>query len=676
MCPSCGQKMRRCPWCGETIPWVHTARVTPCCGRSAKYVRIQGANVPLLSRGEALEDGPVYFRIAEAVYHTDFSTVYRVTPVKRLGDPFVLDGEAPPASLCLKEFVTDPGAPRDPLPPDVAERLAKLRHRNIVPFYKSWSENHRRFTLSGWADGETAAQRYLNARQSAPAPVLRRIAEETLDGLMALAAPEIGLLHGDITPFNLVFGEGDRPLLIDFGSLQRLDAAEPPHEFTPHYAPLEFYPPERLPETWRDRADLAPGAASDRYMLGATLTALAVGLDAAEIQQETDLPVVVAAPERALGTAQARLGALRPDLPRAFNLWVDDMLALAPQDRFASHEAAAKALKSGARGMNRATSGGGAATPQSAAPGGASRQLRYPRGKGWGAVRRFFSLPVLLALLALSLLLRYPSALRHPGQLPNLLLADIALRSGQPQAALDRLDGVSADPRSWDAQILLSEAQERLGARRNALQRLRRAAAEPGAPGRVKRAYRRAARDAGIASLSDGLRALNQGEQYRAYVLLTQATALGARSALGDKALIRLALERGKTQEARQALERYLAARPQSGWGHLLAARQALAADDWRAAHEYVARAMKEAARPPAEQTDPVPAAEVAATVRRVASALIASLPTDPRTIRSRAKAQEALERLEMARDLQPTLALEERIARYRGGLNRRLSTN
>ena len=660
LCPNCGEKLRRCAWCGDTLPWDYVGRSTPCCNRPNKYIRTHGHDLPLLARGEAIETGPVFLRVLEAVYHGGPSTVYRVMPVKRLGDPFLLDGQAPPPVLCLKEMISDSRMPVEHFPPSVLERLLKLRHPNVVRLYASWRDGDRFYLLLDWVPGKTAADRFLKTDEEAPAPLIKRMAEELTDALLTLEGKEFGLMHGDVTPYNIAFAADDRPVLIDLGSVQFLKGAKAPKEWTPHYAPLEFLPPEQRPAEYLHHPDLEVGTASDRYMLGATLYALAVGQEASEIYQETGLSVVVPAVERAGGTAQARIGAIRPDLPRGLTLWIDDLLNLLPSDRYRSHEEAKKALKSGTRAVT---------AKEAEAPAHVRHVRRKLPARNAHAqmVRTLLSWKVILPALLLLVMFRYPSVRFLPWEWPRLAGADLMLGMGRPQTTIDWLKG--AETKDWDAQILVAKAQVALGARQNGLKRIMAVAAQPDAPDYVKEAKAEIAVEVGQSDLYRGLALLDRGERYPAYVHLQRAAQVGVTSAKGNWALARLAMERGQAAAAQKHVERYLKVQPDSVGGRILAAQIALSRDDWRTAQQHALRAKQEAEQSGGSLVDPVDPDALERTLSRVASAIIASVPESPSSRSGRAVLQERLERLSLARDLSPSERLDARIERYQRAL-------
>ena len=597
----------------------------------------------------------MFVRVLEAVYHAGASTIYKVAPLKRLGDPFLLDGETPPLHLCLKETVPD-GRSCDFLSEDLVELLKRVRHPNLVRVHGTWTEGERSFLLLDWVPGGNAASRYLTPSKKglaskegvkAPGALLRTMADGILGALEALAAPEIGLMHCDITPHNIAFDEDDNPVLIDVGSVQPIASGIAPTRLTPPYAPIELYPRDQLPANFKDRADIRPGDASDRYMLAASIYAMAAGIEPQEIHTETGLPLVATALDRANGAVQTPLGAIRPDLTRPFTLWVDDLLGLSPDTRFESHTAARQALKTGARAaaVHDAQGAGGDRDSASGRPGRPRRRrprvhVKPQNRVAWGQLLVLGS----VLMFAWALFTRYPLSLARPWIWPRLMAADALTSMGNPATALKLLSGAEAD--EWDRQILLARARMQAGAPVAALTGIQRCSDLADAPKRVKEARAQIAMEVGGGELQAGLLALERGERFPAFVHLKRAERLGVTSWKSDWELSRLYKERIAIPQAGVALDRFLKARPTSVKGQILAADLALGRKQWRVAQDHATHARELAAGPKEKVVDPVDPAALAQALGRVSSALVASVPDDPAKMIAVEPLQENIERL------------------------------
>lgn len=138
-----------------------------------------------------------------------------------------------------------------------AQTLAKLNHPNVVQIYSFGEEKGQPYIVMELVPGKRldelmAAGRPLDQR------LVVRIAEDIVSGLQA--ADEVGLIHGDIKPENIVLDEKFRAKLVDFGLAARVRQAGDTGVWgTPYYVA-----PERVRRKTVD-------ARSDIYSLGATL---------------------------------------------------------------------------------------------------------------------------------------------------------------------------------------------------------------------------------------------------------------------------------------------------------------------------------------------------------------------------------------------------------------------
>ena len=232
-------------------------------------------------------------------------------------------------------------------PSGEAERLALLRHPNVVPVYSV----HRcgalqvicmpylgRTTLADLliaddfarasADGDLAGGSEL--APGVPNPVRRPAAVlRVLAGLAAglQHAHACGILHLDIKPANVLLAENGEPLLFDFNlSLDATRGDREPVGGTKPYMPIEQMP------------DLASGrparvdARADLYALGVTAFELLTGA--------LPFPLASCASAPAFATARLKgppsLRALNPAVPPAVDAIVRKLLAPYPAHRYQS----------------------------------------------------------------------------------------------------------------------------------------------------------------------------------------------------------------------------------------------------------------------------------------------------------------------------------------------------
>jgi serine/threonine protein kinase len=219
-------------------------------------------------------------------------------------------------SVALKElqFASVPGAQQIDAFEREAATLKTLHHPRIPRFVASFSEGdgvHLRLYLAAeFIDGEPLSARI--ARGALSEPELREVAAQVLRVLAYLH--ELGVLHRDIKPDNLIVRPGGEVVLVDFGSARRLSGSRT-HGST-LVGTFGYMPTEQLGGT--------VDATSDLYALGATLLHAGTAKPPGELlSSEFSLRVPANAPlrdliarlvqprrERRLRSAKAALDAL------------------------------------------------------------------------------------------------------------------------------------------------------------------------------------------------------------------------------------------------------------------------------------------------------------------------------------------------------------------------------
>lgn len=128
---------------------------------------------------------------------------------------------------------------------------------------------------------------------------------------------ELGLVHRDVKPDNIVLGSGDQPVLVDFDLVARLESASEEVSGTLLYAPPEQTGALRRPVDAR----------SDLYSLGAVLFECATGRS----------PFGAAGPSSIPGSADPpALRDLNPAISPALAAVISKLLAPEPDDRYQS----------------------------------------------------------------------------------------------------------------------------------------------------------------------------------------------------------------------------------------------------------------------------------------------------------------------------------------------------
>jgi serine/threonine protein kinase len=209
-----------------------------------------------------------------------------------------------------------------------ARALAQLRHPGIVAVYDVAVAGGHCFVVSELLPGPSLTA-WMKERPPAPAEAAR-VAAEVADALAHAHARSI--VHRDLKPSNVVFADGRRPVLVDFGlALTDQDA-------TAERGVVSGTPAYMSPEQAAGRAH-RPDGRTDVYGLAATLYALLCGRapfrgpSTGEILRqvrEDDPP-----PPRQL----------RPDLPAALEAAVTKGLAKLPADRFTTAADFADAIR-------------------------------------------------------------------------------------------------------------------------------------------------------------------------------------------------------------------------------------------------------------------------------------------------------------------------------------------
>ena len=199
-----------------------------------------------------------------------------------------------------------------------ARTMARLRHPNVVRVHDMGVHDDRAFLVMDLLDGGTVSDRLKEGR----AYPIRQAVELTIHTLEGLAAAHAaGVVHRDIKPQNLLLDERGQACLTDFGISR---AAARVTDFTrtgAQLGTLTYMPPEQ-----RDEPRKA-GPASDLFAVGTTLYALLTA------RRPVDLYV----PEN----LEARIG----DVPPALADVLRCACAYAPEDRYASAEQMAEALR-------------------------------------------------------------------------------------------------------------------------------------------------------------------------------------------------------------------------------------------------------------------------------------------------------------------------------------------
>ena len=209
-----------------------------------------------------------------------------------------------------------------------ARALAQLRHAGIVAVYDVAVAGAHCLVVSELLPGPSLSE-WAKAAPPSPAEAAR-VTAEVADALAHAHARSI--VHRDLKPSNVVFAEGRRPVLVDFG------LALPDQDAAAERGIVSGTPAYMSPEQAAGRAH-RPDGRTDVYGLAATLYCLLCGrapfrgANAGEVirQVREDDPT----PPRQL----------RPDVPAALEAACLKGLAKLPADRFTTAADFAEALR-------------------------------------------------------------------------------------------------------------------------------------------------------------------------------------------------------------------------------------------------------------------------------------------------------------------------------------------
>jgi TolB-like protein len=220
-----------------------------------------------------------------------------------------------------------------------ARAASRLEHPHVCPIHTvEVLADGGVCLVMGYCAGGTLRDRL--QRGMVPTADLLRIARDIASGLAA--AHGAGIVHGDIKPANIGFGDGDVARLLDFGVAAPADAdALPMRELTGTL-------PYLAPEFWRGGAAGRRGPRTDVWAFGVTLVELITGKRPFAAED----PAALAQQIRA-----ARLPVLRrpdgSDIPLAVAHLVHDMVSVDPTIRPPTGAAVLTRLEAAAKAMPR-----------------------------------------------------------------------------------------------------------------------------------------------------------------------------------------------------------------------------------------------------------------------------------------------------------------------------------
>lgn len=647
LCPVCKTIPYVCPWCGSMTDVSARVCTAEGCGRPIKYVQVPPDNrdVMRLKRGEALQVAGVTVVIEKALYATERATVYR----GKVADNITRHKAEPDIGsvVVVREVVDEWTAQVQAM----LGKLLELRHPNIVRTYAGQPDPDRCCyrLLQSWIGERSLADTYLEeyGGHAAPPVELGKTAVTLANAVRYLH--QQGIIHCDITPFNVLVSDDGNLVLSDFGIAVPVDNPGPPRGYSSSYAPVELYPSHNMP------ADLpAPGwsisASTDRYMLGATLYSIACGRDGRSEHPITRTCVLVPPIERLLyeaglgGTPQTPLRALNPDIDEGFAACVEQLLSIAPEKRFNSDSRMVKSLTRAAKNLGK------------------RRRFKWFKLAGAPGSKKMWKAAGTCAGVVLLMFLSHHSytLMRSPARLFNFAIADIYTLFGQHRSALIELSNVH---RSAEAEYAKGRALERLGEPDNALERYKESIAiDPGYKASVKAAAR-VRSNLGHASLQLGMQLYRSGEYYKAYQHLTKAVHCGVYTPRAYEALANIAERRGELVQAARYWDSVCRFKPEAIRPHYEAALLFMDTGNLEKAYHHTAKARDLRLRPGAQEN--ISADDAADLLAEVSSACLRAGAMDVSRATSTRRIYDKMVWLNRARNLNPSADVLITLGRY-----------
>jgi serine/threonine protein kinase len=214
--------------------------------------------------------------------------------------------------------------------------LAKVNHRNVVRVHEAGEHEGLPYLVLELVEGESLQDK-LTRGGPLPAQEVARVGAEIADALQA--AHDLGVLHRDLKPDNILLEASGRPLLTDFGlakDLDRLGETQRLTQTSVYMGTPGYWSPEQ--------ASGKPGRitrASDVFGLGSTLHGLLSG--GPPFEAETFLALVVR-------TLEEPPNPLPPHVPVGLRVVIHKCMEKDPDARYASASDLAEDLRRVAAG--------------------------------------------------------------------------------------------------------------------------------------------------------------------------------------------------------------------------------------------------------------------------------------------------------------------------------------
>ena len=197
-----------------------------------------------------------------------------------------------------------------------AQAAAALNHPNVAQIYTFGQEKGQPYIVMELVSGKQF-KRMVDEEQPLHQGMVMQIGVDIAESLRA--ATELGLLHGDVKPENILLDEKGNAKLVDFGLASMADSGEGGVWGTPYYIA-----PEKV-------TGKKPDERSDLYSLGATLYHALAGRP--PFEGDTPIDVVKAR----LKGPPPRLSRVRKDVDDRVERVIDRMLEKEPGRRYPNY---------------------------------------------------------------------------------------------------------------------------------------------------------------------------------------------------------------------------------------------------------------------------------------------------------------------------------------------------
>ena len=230
----------------------------------------------------------------------------------------VLDVQGSPSPTLSERFVRE------------AQTIARLEHPNIVPIYEVGQQEGLLYIVMRCVDGPSLRQ-LVGAHQRLSVADAGRVARQVADALQY--AHSEGVVHRDVKPDNILLDKRGRVFVTDFGIAKAAQAASAAQLTTEGMiiGTPQYMSPEQA------AGDVVDGR-SDIYSLGIVLYQMLTGNPPFDGQSSASILA------KQLTATPTPIRDLRSDVPRAFELVLDRMLAKDPAARYQTAAEVSQAL--------------------------------------------------------------------------------------------------------------------------------------------------------------------------------------------------------------------------------------------------------------------------------------------------------------------------------------------